>query len=124
VRVEYVELPADRDGEYIRDEALIRLQPRMPARLHRSVLAHECAHARFGDAPTRVRALGAKQEVRADEWAAMQLIDAEDYARAEALHDAHAGAMAVELGVTTDLIDAYRRVLSRVLQPGGAARRP
>jgi hypothetical protein len=117
VRVEYADLPPDRDGEYYRDRALIRLQHRMPARLHRSVLAHECAHARYGDAPARVPALGAKQEVRADEWAALQLIDRDDYARAEALHDAHPGAMAVELGVTSDLIDAYRRVLSRRERP-------
>lgn len=113
MRIEYADLPPDRDGEYIRDENLIRLQHRMPARLHRSVLAHECAHARFGDAPTRVRTLGAKQEVRADEWAAMQLIDPAAYARAENLHDAHAGAMALELGVTADLVEAYRRVLRR-----------
>ncbi len=52
VRVEYVELPADRDGEYVHRLRLMRLRPGMSARLHRSVLAHETAHAVFGDEPS------------------------------------------------------------------------
>ena len=48
VRVAYAELPDDRDGEYCAADRLIRLRPNMPRRLHRSVLAHECAHALRG----------------------------------------------------------------------------
>lgn len=111
VRIAYVELPADRDGEYHHRRRLIRLQSGMARRLHRSVLAHECAHAVFADVPSKFGPVNAKQERRADEWAALRLITLPDYMRAEILHDGHDEGMAVELDVTLDLVDAYRRTL-------------
>ncbi|MDQ1131175.1 ImmA/IrrE family metallo-endopeptidase [Microbacterium sp. SORGH_AS_0888] len=113
VTVEYVDLPRDRDGEYVHSLGLIRLQRGMATRLHRSVLAHECAHAVFADVPSPSAQVNRKQERRADEWAAQRLIDIREYERAEALHQGNIEALAVELGVTVDLIRAFRSALSR-----------
>lgn len=115
VRVEYSKhLPRDRDGEYIHDRRLIRLRSGMAERLHRSVLAHEVAHAVFADVPSMLGPVNAKQERRADEWAALRLITPEAYRRAESLHGSHNGALAVELGVITRIVAAYQRILARI----------
>ncbi|MFI8593746.1 ImmA/IrrE family metallo-endopeptidase [Microbacterium sp. NPDC078428] len=114
VRIEYALLPPDRDGEYRHRHNVIRLRRGMPARLHRSVLAHELAHAVFGDTPSRFGPINAKQERRADEWAALRLIHTHDYRRAETIHDGHPGAIAVELGVVRSIVEAYQRVLTRL----------
>lgn len=111
IAVEYANLPPDRDGEYIHARKLIRLQHGMASRLHRSVLAHECAHAVFADVPTMFGPVNRKQERRADEWAAMRLINPTAYRFAEQLHQGHVEAMAVEVGVTVDLVEAFQRVL-------------
>lgn len=113
VRVRYTDLPDDRDGEYLHHRRLIRLQHGMPRRLHRSVLAHECAHAVFADQPSQFGPVSAKQERRADEWAALRLIDVDDYKLAEQLHAGHIDAIALELDVTADLVEAFQRVLTR-----------
>lgn len=102
-----------RDGEYRRDLNRIRLRPGMTERLERSVLAHELAHAIFGDAPSPFGPINAKQERRADEWAALHLITPDAYADAERHHGGHTGGMAIELGVIVDIVEAYRRVLLR-----------
>jgi len=113
-KVEYTNLPPDRDGEYLHHRNLIRLQRGMASRLHRSVLAHECAHAVFADTPSMFGPVNRKQERRADEWAALHLIDVRAYKRAENIHHGHVEALALELDVTVDLVEAYRRVLIRV----------
>lgn len=111
----HVDYDADlpQDGRYYRDHNLILLREGMPARLHRSVLAHELCHAVFGDVPSRFGPVNAKQERRADEWAALRLITPDEYRDAETVHDGHAGAMAVELGVMVSILTAYQRVLLR-----------
>lgn len=114
VEVEYAELRPGRDGEYIHEIRRVRLRPGMSERLHRSVLAHETAHAVFGDEPSMFGPANAKQERRADEWAALRLIRHDDYRRAECIHHGHAGAIAHDLGVVRGIVDAYRRVLLRV----------
>jgi len=116
VSVEVTDLPSDRDGEYEHDARVVRLRPRMARRLHRSVLAHECAHAVFGDVVLDDRRQAERQERRADEWAAQHLITLEDYGWAETLHSGHVEAMAVELDVTVTIVEAYRRVLARRLE--------
>lgn len=113
VRIDYVDLPDDRDGEYDHSERVIRLQHGLSDRLHRSVLAHECAHAVFADVSSQFGPVNAKQERRADEWAALRLIDVDEYKRAEALHHGHVEAIAVELHVIVDLVEAFQRVLQR-----------
>lgn len=114
VRVEYADLRPGRDGEYIHDLQLIRLRPAMNARRWRTTLAHELGHVAFADVPTRFGPVHAKQERRADEWAALRLIHIDDYRHAEHVHHGHAGAMALELGVMRSIIDAYRRLLTRI----------
>lgn len=103
-----------RDGEYVHGRKLIRLRPGMSARLRRSVLAHECAHAVFGDVPTRFGPVHAKQERRADEWAALRLIHLDDYRHAEHIHGPHPGAIAHDLGVVRSIVEAYQRILTRI----------
>ena len=115
VRVELCDLPPDRDGEYEHASRIIRLRPRMARRLHRSVLAHECAHAVFEDVVVPDARQAERQETRADEWAAQQLIALDDYGWAETLHSGHVEAMAVELDVTVTLVRAFRRILARSL---------
>ena len=105
-----------RDGEYRHDLALIRLRPGMTYRLERSILAHELGHAVFADAPSRFGPVNAKQERRAWEWAALQLIYHDAYRAAEARHEGHPGAMAVELSVVRPVVEAYQRILLRTDQ--------
>ncbi|QLD10857.1 ImmA/IrrE family metallo-endopeptidase [Microbacterium oleivorans] len=120
VSVVVTDLPPDRDGEYEHDARIVRLRPRMARRLHRSVLAHECAHAVHGDVVVADARLAERQERRADEWAAERLITLDDYGWAETLHSGHVEAMAVELDVTVTLVEAFRRVLARRLAPAGS----
>lgn len=114
VTVRYQALRPGRDGEYIHARRLIRLRPGMPARLHRSVFAHELGHAAFGDTPARFGPLHAKQERRAEEWAALRLISLDDYRHAEHVHAGHPGAMALELGVMRSTVIALQGLLQRI----------
>ncbi|WP_417510642.1 ImmA/IrrE family metallo-endopeptidase [Microbacterium sp.] len=114
VDVEYCELPSDRDGDYDHASRHIRIQHDLPFRRYRSAIAHETAHAVFGDAPSRFGPVKMKQERRADEWAALQLIDLEEYRQQERRHDGHVEAMAIALAVTVELVETFRNLLLRV----------
>ncbi|OJU41782.1 MAG: hypothetical protein BGN97_03485 [Microbacterium sp. 69-10] len=115
VAIEYTtSLREDRDGEYIHHRKLIRLRPEMHARKHRSIFAHEIGHAVFGDTPSRFGPVHAKQERRAEEWAALRLIDLHDYRHAEQAHQGHLGAMALELDVLRSTVQAFQQLLLRV----------
>lgn len=114
VTIEYCVLPEDRDGEYVHEDRVIRVQFDLSTRVYRSTLAHECCHAVFADVPSRFGPVKAKQERRADEWAALRLIELEEYRLQEAQHDGHVEAMAVALNVTVDIVEAFQRVLIRV----------
>lgn len=93
-----------RRGEYLDDHKLIRLNQRMTWSQATATLAHEVAHAIFGD-----RCSTPRNERRAWELGAALVISAREYAESEALVGHHAGALAVELGVTPKLIHAWRR---------------
>lgn len=115
VKIEYTDLGhLDRDGDYDHATRTIRLQKGMTTRLKRSVLAHEVAHAVYGDVPTMFGPMNMKQERRADEWAALQLIGLDDYKRAERIHQGHAPSIALELGVITRTVDTYQSMLERI----------
>jgi len=114
VRIEYCELPEDMDGEYIHEEKLIKIQFDLSTRVYRSTLPHECCHAIWGDEPSRFGPVNAKQERRADEWAALQMIGLDEYRQQEARHDGNVEAIALALNVTADLVEAFRRLLLRV----------
>lgn len=111
--LEYADL-RNRDGEYRHDLKRIRLREGMTLRKETSALAHELAHAVFGDVPSKFGPVNAKQERRADEWAALRLITPEAYRAAEERWDGHLGAMAFDLGVTTKITTAFQRVLARI----------
>ncbi|MFE2772248.1 ImmA/IrrE family metallo-endopeptidase [Microbacterium resistens] len=113
VTVDFCELPPDMDGEYIHADRLILIQFDLLERRYRSTLAHECCHAVYQDVPSMFGPVNAKAERRADEWAALRLIELDEYRTAEARHDGHDEAMAIQLRVTTDLVHAYRRLLLR-----------
>jgi Zn-dependent peptidase ImmA (M78 family) len=115
VRIVYADLShLERDGDYCFRTNTIRLQEGMAPRLYNSVLAHELAHAVFGDSRSMFGPINAKQERRADEWAALRLIDLDAYREAEHLRDGHIPSMAYDLGVIEDSVEAYQRVLVRV----------
>ncbi|MEA1264206.1 ImmA/IrrE family metallo-endopeptidase [Microbacterium sp. STF-2] len=103
-----------RDGDYNAKTNTIRLQEGMSHRLLRSVFAHELCHAVFGDVPSKFGPVNAKQERRADEWAALRLIDHDDYREVEHLRDGNLSLMAQDLEVIDDIVRAYQRVLQRI----------
>ena len=92
----------------------IRINPGMSVRLTRSLLAHEIAHAMYRDVPSPYGPVKMKQERRAWEWAAVYLIEPADFAAAEETRDCHAPSMAYDLGVTVELVDAFRGALQRI----------
>lgn len=112
VTIEWAKLKT-RNGEYRDDLKRIRLKQGMPRRLERFTLAHELAHATFGDVPTMFPIENARQEERADEWAAHQLIDIDKYREVEQLRDGHQPSIAYDLDVVTPCITAYQRLLAR-----------
>lgn len=111
--VDYVALPPDRDGETNHDRKVVRIQFDLSFRTYRSTVAHEACHVVFGDEPSMFGPVNAKAERRADEWAALQLVSLDEYRHAEMQHDGNVEAMAIELCVTTDLVEAFRNVLMR-----------
>ena len=113
VTVEYAPL-RNRDGEYRDDLKRIRLREGMSYRLARWVLAHELGHAAFGDVPSMFGPENARQERRADEWAALRLIDLEHYREVEKLRDGHVPSMAHDLDVVTNGVTAFQRILARL----------
>lgn len=95
-------------GEYLHHQNLIRLHPAMPRRQARSVLCHELRHHHAGDVGIALR-----QEFLADTRAARLLVDHRDLADAMVLHDQHRSAVAVELGVSEDVVRCRLKHLSR-----------
>ncbi|OAN40777.1 ImmA/IrrE family metallo-endopeptidase [Microbacterium sp. H83] len=114
-----IERPGPSCGGFEPTTSTIRLAPGMSARTACSVLAHELAHAVLGHAPTADPVLRARQEHRADEWAARQLITPGAYAQAERVRGPHLASLAFELGVTVEIVSAYQRMLVRA-HPLGA----
>ena len=78
-------------------------------------VAHELGHAYFGDDFSADVLRDARQERRADRWAACLLISEADYRLAESMVGSHAGALAAELGVTVEFIQVWRDSYERIL---------
>lgn len=74
----------------------------------RSTLAHELAHYVLEHDPAATGWIRARQERRADQWAADLLIAADAYRAAEQIHGPHAGAIAAHLEVTVHLVETWR----------------
>nr|WP_314844020.1 ImmA/IrrE family metallo-endopeptidase [uncultured Microbacterium sp.] len=115
-----VERPGPTRGGFEPRTATIRITPGMSRRTTCSILAHELAHAVLGHDLSADPSMRDRQERQADEWAARLLIDSRAYAAAEHLRGAHIASLAFELGVTSELVIAYRRLLSC----GSVPRRP
>jgi isoaspartyl peptidase/L-asparaginase-like protein (Ntn-hydrolase superfamily) len=115
VSIEYTaDIREDRDGEYIHRRKLIRLRPAMHGRKHRCVFAHEIGHAVFGDTPSRFGPVAAKQERRAEAWAALRLINVHEYRHSEQARHGHLGAMALDLDVMVSTVRAFQGLILRV----------
>lgn len=92
------------NGQYLHHRRLILLRSDLDPWTRSSTLAHELGHAYYGDDTNGDPRL----ERRADLWAAKLLISPAQYATAERLHGPHLGAIAWELGVTVDLVEAWK----------------
>lgn len=112
--VDVIERRGGKIGGYHAGTRTIRLNPGMSRRTARSVLAHEIAHHVFGDEPSHYGPVRAKQERRANEWAALRLITPEAFAEAEKQRGGHSPSMAYDLAVTVEIVDAFRSVLHRI----------
>lgn len=104
LEVEWSELGDRRRGAYYFDGDRIVLSLRLTRAQAASTLAHELGHQRFGD-----RCSSPAAERRAWEYGAALLISPRQYEAAERLVGPHLSALAVELGVTPKLIEAWRR---------------
>lgn len=95
-------------GLYVREKHLILLDTRLRGVQLCCVLAHEISHARHMDAGCRVDKW---VERRADQEAALMLIDPLEYAYAETIYEGNAVGMARELNVLPWVVQAYRERL-------------
>lgn len=99
------------NAAYSYEKRSILIDPALTEAETRSLLAHELAHHHYrdnGPQPPHI-------EARAWRWAARLLLTDADYATAERLHDGSIPAMAEELGVTAEIIHAYRQHLERTV---------
>ena len=104
IEVEWAPLLPYRRGAYHRDGNLIVLNLRLTWAQATATLAHELGHHRFGDTCSTPA-----NERRAWEYGAAMLITPGEYAAAEELVGHHTAALALELGVTPKLIEAWQR---------------
>lgn len=104
INVEWDDLGEYRRGEYRRAGHVVRLNLRLTHAQAVATLAHEIGHAKFGDTCS-----SPKNERRAWEYAAAMVINPAEYREAEEQVGHHVSALALELGVTPKLIQAWRR---------------
>lgn len=104
IEVDWDDLGSKRRAEYVWVEDRIVLNPRLTRSQATASLAHELGHQRFGDTCSTPA-----KERRAWEYGAAFLITPGEYAAAEDLVGCHTSALAIELGVTPKLIEAWRR---------------
>ena len=93
-------------GWYNHHRRTISTRRGMGIAMYRSVLAHELGHAHFQDVPVR-GIYTARQEARADLYAAHLLIDPSEFRDACIWHHDHLGAVADDLEVTHHLARVY-----------------
>lgn len=98
------DLPDDVHGFYEHDDEAIYLNYYCRHDQAIGAFAHEVGHCIFGD-----RCSTNAVERRADEMGASLVITRGEYAEAEWLVGPHAGALAIHMGVTRDLVLAWRR---------------
>lgn len=110
VRVEERRLPSGLCGVYYEPARLIILDESMPDFQRRCTLCHELIHAKHHDPGCGSR-YGLKCERRCRRETALALISPVDYGMAETVYDGNTWMMAVELGVTIQVLNDYRQLL-------------
>lgn len=118
LRVEEDRLPRGMNGCYCDALGLIVLHDKLNARQRRCTLCHELIHARHHDPGCGTR-YGAKCERRCRRETALALISPVDYGMAETVYEGNTWMMAVELGVTIQVLDDYRQLLYDSVVPEG-----
>lgn len=81
---------------------------------YRSTLAHELGHAHYRDVRVRDPVRHARQERRADKWAARLLLDEVDITKALACHSGHLAPTAHELEITQHILNVYLTDTARI----------
>ena len=113
ITVHRANLPGRERGRYDHEAHRILIQEGMSPAQEVSVLAHELVHAQRGDLGPQ----SPEREAAVQEMAATLVISTTDYARAEAICGPDAWALARELDVTPDLVQAWQARAHRTLTP-------
>lgn len=106
VHVTWQELPCGICGVYDWPHNRIVLHDGLTPVQARCTLCHELEHVRHDD-----RSCTGNGEARARRRTALRLVSPVDYAAAEQVYDGNTWLMAVELGVTVQVLNDYRRAL-------------
>ena len=112
LRVEEDCLPKGMNGYYCDGLRLIVLHNKLNARQRLCTLQHELIHAHNHDTGCGSIA-GLRAELRTRRETALTLISPIEYQLAESTYDGEAYSMAVELGVTLQVLRDYRQVLEQ-----------
>lgn len=110
VHVEERRLPSGLCGVYYEPARLIILDESMPDFQRRCTLCHELIHAKHHDPGCGSR-YGLKCERRCRRETALALISPVDYGMVEQIYEGNTWMMAVELGVTIQVLSDYRQLL-------------
>ena len=94
-------------GFYDHEARTISTRRGMSPALYRSTLAHELAHATYGDIPTGNGYYDEKQETRAHRFAAKLLINQDTFAADFAWCQGNLAELADELEITQHLLHVY-----------------
>lgn len=112
LRVEEDRLPRGMNGYYCDALGLIVLHDKLNARQRLCTLQHELIHAHYHDTGCG-SIIGLRDELRARRETALTLISPVEYQLAEATYDGEAYSMAVELGVTLQVLRDYQSLLEQ-----------
>lgn len=112
VRIEERQLAGDRCGIYYDPLRLIIIDERLAGFQRRCTLCHELIHAKYHDSGCGTQ-YGAKCERRCRRETALALISPVDYGMAETVYEGNAWIMAVELGVTMQVLKDYQTLLEQ-----------
>ncbi len=115
--VEEAPLPKGMNGYYCDALGLIVLHDKLNARQRLCTLQHELIHAHYHDTGCGGIA-GLRAELRTRRETALTLIGPIEYQLAETVYDGEAYSMAVELGVTMQVLKDYRTLLERRIRYG------
>ena len=110
IRIVEQSLPDGLCGAWHEASRTIFLHDQLNQRQRRCTLCHELIHAKYHDSGCGSR-YGVKCERRCRRETALALISPVDYGMAEEIYGGAAWPMAVELGVTVQVLMDYRQVL-------------